>query len=288
MDTTDDRIAEVKMIIDFHTHTYPDKIAEATVTKLEAAAGIKAHTDGTNAGLSESTEEAGIDYALILPVATSVHQVSTINEVAYKTNLSAGRKRLLSFGAIHPDSPDAKRVIRGIASLGLKGIKLHPDYQGVFFSDIRYKRIVEKATEEGLYIVVHAGVDIGLPDPVHTTPDMVREVVRDTGTDKLVLAHMGGWRMWDEVMEKLTELDLRIDTSFSTEAVEAEGMLGEEKFIEMVRAFGADRVLFGTDSPWASQKKSLKWIQHTSLHKDEKEKILGGNAAQILGVRPRN
>lgn len=272
------------MIIDFHTHTYPDKIAAETVEKLKGDAGVDAHGDGTASGLSASTEEAGIDYALVLPIATNPHQVATINEVAYKTNLSANRKRLLSFGAIHPDSPDPKKVLRGIASLGIRGIKLHPDYQGVFFSDIRYKRIVEFATDLGLYTVVHAGIDIGLPDPVHTRPSDILEMIRDTGTDKLILAHMGGWRMWDEAVDLLAGEDVMIDTSFSTTAVKVEGMLDEERFVEIVRAFGAEKVLFGTDSPWASQKKSLKWIMNAPLRKDEREKILGDNAAEILRI----
>ncbi len=272
------------MVIDVHAHTYPDEIAEKTVAKLGEIAGVSAHTDGTAKGLSEKAKEAGIDLTLIMPVATSPHQVAKINEVAYRINLSSSRKGLLSFGAIHPDSPDHKRVLRGIASLGLKGIKLHPDYQGAFFNDDRYKRIVDTATELGLYIMIHAGVDIGLPEPVHATPDMIREVIHDTGSDKLILAHMGGWKLWDEVMEKLVGEDVRLDTSFSTGATEVDGMLSEDRFVEMVRAFGADRILFGTDSPWASQRKSLKWIEHTSLKKEEKELIFGKNAEVLLNL----
>ncbi|MCR4604704.1 MAG: amidohydrolase family protein [Eubacterium sp.] len=273
------------MIIDIHTHIYPDKIAEKTVEKLGDVAGISAHTDGTRDGLIESTKEAGIDYSVVLPVATNPKQVPGINEFAYKTNISCKRKGIISFGGIHPDTPDIARVIRGIASLGIKGIKIHPDYQGVFFNDARYKRIILTAATYGLYVIVHAGVDIGMPEPVHTTPDMVREVMLETGADRVILAHMGGWRMWDEVMDKLAGLDIFLDTSFSTEAVNLEGMLNEEKFKEMVKTFGAERVLFGSDSPWASQKKSIKWIQNTSLHKKEKEMILGDNAAKILGLR---
>lgn len=275
------------MIVDFHTHVYPDKIAASTVEKLSEVAGISAHTDGTKAGLEESAKEAGIDYSLVLPVATDPKQVPSINEAAYKMNLSSARKGVFSFGGIHPDSADTKKVLRGVASLGLKGIKLHPDYQGTLFNDIRYKRIVEQATDLGLYIVVHAGVDIGLPDPIHTTPEYVKDVLLDTGSDRLILAHMGGWRMWDEAVRVLAGENVYIDTSFSTTAVDVDGMLDEEKFVEMVRAFGADRVLFGTDSPWASQKKSLKWIQHTSLRSDEKNLILGENAEKLLNLKSR-
>ncbi|MBO4395121.1 MAG: amidohydrolase family protein [Eubacterium sp.] len=275
------------MIVDIHTHTYPDAIAEKTVDVLKGVAGIEAQGDGTAGGLTASSEEAEIDLSIIQPVATTPHQVATINEVAFKTNLASNRKRLMSFGAIHPDSPDHKRVLRGVASLGLKGIKLHPDYQGVFFDDDRYKRIIETATELGLFIVVHAGVDIGLPDPVHTTPQRIKNVLRDTGTDRLILAHMGGWRMWDEVTDTLADEKVHIDTSFSTTVVGVDGMLDEEKFVKMVRAFGAEKVLFGTDWPWAGQKKSLKWINNTSLRKEEKEKILGNNAVELLNLKRR-
>ena len=62
-----------------------------------------------------------------------------------------------------------------------------------------------EASELGLYIMVHAGVDIGLPEPVHCRPDHIIEVVKETGSDRLILAHMGGWRLWDEVKDKRSE-----------------------------------------------------------------------------------
>ena len=93
--------------------------------------------------------------------------------------------------------------------------------------------------------------------------------------------------MWDEVMDVLSEDNVRLDTSFSTTAAEVDGMLDEDRFMEMVRRFGADRILFGSDSPWASQRKSLKWIEHTPLKKEEKEMILGKNAELILGLNNR-
>ena len=93
--------------------------------------------------------------------------------------------------------------------------------------------------------------------------------------------------LWDEVMDTLVGENVRIDTSFSTTATGLDGMLDEEKFVGMVRAFGAERILFGTDSPWASQRKSLKWIEHTPLHRAEKEKILGKNAEELLKLKKR-
>ena len=157
----------------------------------------------------------------------------------------------------------------------------------MFFNDIRYKRIVSKATELGLYITVHAGVDIGLPNPVHCTPDHVLEVLKDTESDHLILAHMGGWRLWPEVKEKLMGKHLYFDTSFSGDYLlrdGVEGMLSKEAFVDLIHAMGSDYVLFGTDSPWSSQKESVSWFMETDLTETEKEQILSGNFIRIIGI----
>ncbi|MCH5265940.1 MAG: amidohydrolase family protein [Lachnospiraceae bacterium] len=272
------------MIIDAHTHIYPEKIVKKAIAKLEANSGIPAKVNGLKSGLTASMKEAGVDYSVLLPVATSPRQVDSINEEAGQTNASAKETGLLSFGGIHPDTPNYKEVLKRIQALGLKGIKLHPDYQETFFDDIRYKRIVAAATELGLYIMVHAGEDIGLPDPIHCRPKQVREVLAETESDRLILAHMGGWRLWDEVEEQLAGEKVYFDTAFSTDSVEATGMLGKEEFVHLVRAHGADRIVFGTDSPWSGQKENVEWLRQTSLTEEEKEKIFAGNMRKILGI----
>lgn len=272
------------MIIDAHTHVYPKKIVERAIAKLEANSGIPAKVNGLKEGLQASMKEAGVDYSLLLPVATSVKQVDAINEEAGQTNAGAEETGLLSFGGIHPDTENYKEVLRKVKGLGLKGIKLHPDYQNTFFNDIRYKRIITEATEQGLYIMTHAGEDIGLSDPVHCRPQHVREVLKETETDKLILAHMGGWRLWNEVEELLAGQDVYFDTAFSFDCIKGiDGLLTKDQFVHLVRAHGADRIVFGSDSPWSSQKDCVEWVRQTGLTEDEKDKIFSGNMKKILG-----
>lgn len=271
------------MIIDAHTHIYPQKIAAKAIAKLEACSGVPAKVNGLKEGLCASMKEAGIDYSLLLPVATSAKQVDTINEEAGRTNALAGETGLLSFGGIHPETEDYKEVLRRVKSLGLKGIKLHPDYQNTFFDHISYKRIVDEATQLGLYMIVHAGEDIGLPEPIHCRPEHVIDVVKDTQSDKIILAHMGGWRLWDEVKEKLMDQPVYFDTSFSEDYIDGvSGMLSSADFVELVRAMGADRVLFGTDSPWSAQKEAVEWIQNTMLTQEEKDLIFYKNFQRMI------
>lgn len=280
------------MVIDFHTHTFPDKIAAAAIEKLSRLSHSRPFSDGTADGLAASAKAAGIDLSVILPVATNTKQVPSINDYAAKTNETTESTGLLSFGCMHPDYPEWKEELFRIAALGLKGIKLHPVYQDVNFDDIRYLRILERAGELGLTVITHSGLDIGYPGVERCTPGMILNAVKQVGSVKLVLAHMGGWRQWTEAEELLAGQSVWFDTSFSAGEITPLGdgyyspeelpMLDGSDLLRMIRRFGTDRVLFGTDSPWSDQKASLDLILTLPLEDSEKAAILGGNAQRLL------
>ena len=277
------------MIIDFHTHTFPDKIAEAALTKMRAASHTVTFTDGTVTGLQSSMRNANIDWSVVLPVATNPAKVASINDLSAALTEKDG---LIYFGCIHPAIENAKDELRRIAGLGLKGIKIHPVYQGVDLDDIRFLRILDAAAENNLIVVTHNGDDIGFPGVIRCTPEMARNALQQVGAVKLVLAHMGGWRNWERVADALADTSAYLDTAFSlgrltqTEpkhySSEEELLMGEEEFCRLVRAFGADRILFGTDSPWSSQKGDVEQILALPLTAEEKTAILSGNAEKLL------
>ena len=203
------------MVIDIHTHTFPDKLAAPTIRKLQGACHTRAFTDATNAGLAASMARAGIDCSVVLPVATNPHQVAHVNESAAQINARGRRTGIYSFGCIHPDCPDPRGELARIAALGLKGIKLHPAYQATRFDDIRYLRILDRAGELGLVVLTHAGIDIGIPVPTYCDPEMVLRALEQVGPVTLILAHMGGWRQWDQVEALLPQSSVLLDTAFS-------------------------------------------------------------------------
>ena len=279
------------MIIDFHTHTFPDKIADAALAKLREASGTVSFTKGTNAALRGSMEKAGVDLSVVLPVATNPAKVYHINEISSSLD---GKENLCHFGCIHPECEDIEKEVEHIASLGLRGVKIHPVYQGVDIDDDRFVKILTECGKAGLIVVTHAGLDIGFPGVVRCSPKMIRRAIEKAGDVILVLAHMGGWRNWDEVEETLSDTGAYIDTSFSLGKLTplSDGryserdlqMLNGEKFVSIVRAFGADHVLFGTDSPWSDQKKSISAIEALPLTKEEIKQIFGDNAKKLLKI----
>lgn len=260
------------MIIDFHTHMFPKQIAESTITYLAEFSGLTPSTDGSREGLLKSCEHAGIDHAVVLPVMTKPSQFHTLNE--YASNFLSGK--LISFGGIHPDTPEPKAALRRIKSMGLQGIKLHPDFQKTKINDVRYKRIISFASELGLIISVHAGVDPATRKGVYCTPKLEREVLLDTQAERLIFAHMGGTFLWDEVEEYLVGEQIYLDTGAVLD------LMSQEQFLRIVKNHGADKILFASDAPWGNQGKYVRILQRMSLDEEEKEKIFSKNARKLL------
>lgn len=259
-------------MIDFHTHMFPEKIAEKTLDFLSGRCKTTPFTDGTSAGLAQSTREAGLELSIALPVVTKPDQFEGINHFAEQYR----EGEILSFGGIHPANTDYKEKLSELKKRGFKGIKLHPDYQDTFFHDIRYKRILSYASELGLIVSVHAGFDPGYPDCVHCTPAMAAEVIDEVQPEKLVLAHMGGFLRWEEVEQELVGKNVWFDTAVVF------GKISDEQFIRICRNHGTDRILFATDSPWSGQKESVEYLKQMDLTEDEKMQIFSENARNLL------
>lgn len=277
------------MIIDVHAHTYPEKIVKKVVERMEKVSGGTFEDDGTPAGLVRSMEHAGVDYSVFLPVATNPKQVGKLNAQALQVMECYGECGLISFAAVHPDTEQVKDVLRGIQKAGLKGIKIHPDYQETFFDDIRYMRIIDTAAELGLVVLAHAGMDEVYPDDVHCDVKRILHVIETVKSERLILAHMGGWNLWEDVRKYICGAPVYFDTAFSlsgTVNVENRGkfgaMLDDTQFVELVRSHGASKILFGSDTPWSSQQSNVDWIQACSLTEQEKRMVLGENAAKLL------
>lgn len=269
------------MIIDMHTHAFPDRIYERTIQILEKNIYYNSHQEyhavgsGNIAGLKASMSEGGIDCSLVLPIATAPKQTENINRFAAEIN---GTDGIYSFGSLHPSQEDIEGILEQIAYAGLRGIKLHPEYQQLYIDSPQAIRIFRKCEELGLYCILHAGADHGCPPPIHCSPERLSHVLDYVSGDHIIAAHMGGWKMWEEAQRYIIGTPILIDTCFSLHL-----MPGKQAEC-MIRAHGADKVLLGSDWPWYSQEKSAELVKGLELSDDEKTLICGENARRILGL----
>ena len=282
------------MIIDAHTHTFPEKIAKKTIEFLQAKAESVAYTEGTDSALQESMQKAGIDVSVLLPVVTNTAQVEKLNDIAIKKNEGFAQTGLFSLGGLHPDYEDYAREIKRLAENGITGIKLHPAYQNTDIDDIKFLRIIECACAEGLAVVIHAGLDIGIMHHNFASVGQIENVIKEIAPEKFVLAHLGGWKGWDEVEKELCGENVYFDTSFVLgEYVPPENvfvpeekrkMLSGEQFARIVKKHGYDKVLFGSDSPWSEQSETIEKIKNCDLDESKLDLIFSENAKRIFGI----
>ena len=268
------------MIIDFHTHVFPDKIAKRTIELLEAKGGVPSFSDGTVDGILEKLTVAGVDIAVTLPVLTNPGSFDGVNRFAAEINerFKNESRRLISFGAIHPACPDIEGKMKEIKRLGFSGVKIHPDYQETYINDDGYVKIVNAARELDLVVITHAGVDFAYPDDVHCPPSLAMELYRKAPHEKLVFAHLGGVKMQKEFLDTFEKTPVYFDTAYVLRHINAE-ILGE-----WISRIGDNRILFASDSPWSDVKRDVEIL--TSFVKDEttKEKLFSLNAKRLLGI----
>lgn len=283
------------MIIDFHVHTFPDKIALNTIEKLSKLSCTQYFTDGSVQGLIASMQEASVSYSVNLPVMTHESQVEKVN-----SSMIAGREQLLkqgiiTFGGMHPDFADYKTELLRLQQNGIPGIKLHPAYQHTDLTDPRMMHIIDYASQLGLITLIHAGIDIGIYDHNYADVRQILTVVKEIHPQKFVLAHMGNWACWHAVEQDLAGAPVYMDTAFSIgpftprkagcdKTPYLSSGLSNDNFVRIVRKHGADKILFATDSPWEAQKDYIKRIESTSLSAEEKELIFSTNARRLLSL----
>jgi predicted TIM-barrel fold metal-dependent hydrolase len=259
------------MIIDFHSHIYPEKIAAKAVESIGEFYGIPMRGgSGTVQGLLESGRRGGIDRFVVFSAAAVPAQTERIND--YIASVCAAEPAFTGFGTLHPDFENPAGELERLMGLGLKGLKFHPDMQKFNIDDERMMKIYALA-EGKLPIVFHTG-DYRYS---YSHPERLARVLDAFPRLAAVAAHFGGWSLFDLARESFRERFCYFDVSSSL------FMLGKERAVELIRLYGAERFLFGSDYPMWDPARCLTEFLELGLNSRENELILGENAKGIAG-----
>lgn len=264
------------MIIDFHTHCFPDKLAAGAVEVLRLRSGIVRPFHGASASeLAVFQKSRGADYSVVLNIATNPKQQTNVNTFAVSQLEIDG---LIPFGSVHPDSENAFEELERLHEAGIKGIKLHPDYQGFYADEERMRPLYRKIASLGMITVFHCGVDMGYPFPVHCDAKRLSSVLDCFDGAPVVAAHMGGCFDWDSTVKYLCGKNVYLDTAYCV------GTLPPAAANRIIDAHGADKILFATDSPWNDPEQGIELVKCFGLSESEEKAVLGGNARKLLGI----
>lgn len=258
--------------IDIHAHVFPENIASKAVTSLEAYYNFKWGGNGLLSDLGASMEESGVEKSVIFSTATKVTQVDSINN--YISGLCSSDSRFIGFGTMHPDYSDIRGAIARFRELGLRGLKLHPDFQQFDIDDPRMFKIYEEIGDT-MPILVHLGdenVDYSAPRRLARVLDAMPEL-------NVIGAHFGGYCRWEEAEKYLIgKRKLYLDPSSCFHK------MSYEEGRRIVRAHGAEHILFASDYPAVRQKKAIEDVMKMQLTQEENELIFYKNACKLLGI----
>jgi len=266
------------MIIDFHTHSFPDSLAPRAMEVLKkncsGREALSAHTDGTALDAKNKLLAAGIDRAVVCNIATNPRQEANVN--GYAISLLSD-PFFIPLGSVHPESENKESELDRLLAAGIKGVKLHPDYVRIPLSDGGFDRIFSMLTERGMFAVIHAGLDPVSPDKIHATPDMIKGVMKRHPTLRLVAAHSGGMCLGREVLDTLVGSGVYIDTSLSSVREDE-----WETLYKLYNSMDGGRILFGTDTPWSDPSREIAFIRDSALPEGLKRQIFSENALELL------
>ncbi len=262
----------MKGLIDFHTHAFPDDLAERAIKILKEEGDIKAHLDGKISSLLSSMDRCGIEKSVVCSIATKPTQFDSILKWCKKIR----SERIIPFPSFHPDDPKFADRISEIKNEGFKGIKFHPYYQKFSLDEERLFPIYEKTCKENLILVTHTGFDIAFPPIKIADPSKISNVIEKFPSLKLVTTHLGAWKQWEEVEKYLLGKQIYMEISFSLE------FLYNEAVKNIISNHPPEYILFGTDSPWTDQKKTLSLLKDLHLGEVKEKLILRENAVNLL------
>lgn len=263
------------MVIDFHTHIFPEKIAARAYETLSVngrTAGYAPIHNLTREELLKKMDEYGVDLSVVCPVATKPTQ----SQKNLEWGVTLKSERLDCIAGLFPDAESWKKNVDDAVSMGYKGVKLHPEYQNFVVDEDAMLSLYEYAFSKDLFILFHAGYDPIGKEPFKSNPKKFARLAEEFKGAKIVVAHLGGQSQWDDVEKYLVGKDVYLDTAMGFD------YYSQEQFLRILKAHGSDKILFGSDSPWSNTGKELASIRSLPITDEEKENILYKNAKKLL------
>lgn len=258
------------MIIDAHTHIFPEMIAKKASLNIGNFYGIPMAHNGTREKLLEEGTAAGIDKFLIHSVATTPKQVQSINSFIAKS-VELYPDRFIGFMTLHPESENLKEEFNWGIEHGLQGVKLHPDFQEFDLNSEKAKEIY-KLAEGKCPVLIHMG-DYRTQ---YSKAEKLAPLFDEFPKLDIIAAHFGGYSEWENAAAYLSLTRAYVDTSSSLFE------LSPKKVRELINIYTPERVIFGTDYPmWDACDEMRRW-EDIPLTEEERELIFHKNLENLL------
>ncbi len=272
-------------VVDFHFHvTTAEEYSDWFLGWLRDYAGEEtiAHLRqvlSSPQALLEYLDEQGVEYAVALAETNPLTTGTSPNERV--AEFCSASERLIPFASINPYmvADLASELRHCVVELGCRGLKLYPTYQHFYINDARLYPLYAEAQRLKVPIMVHTGSSVFRGARLkYGDPLYVDDVVVDFPELTVIMAHSGRG-FWYDTAFFLAQLHGNV-------YMEVTGLPPLKLplyFPNLER--NADKIIFGSDWPAVTDiKGNLAAIRSLQLSEESKAKLLGGNAARLLGL----
>lgn len=261
-------------IIDAHAHIYPKKIAAKATATIGMFYDIEMDMpEGTAEQLLEEGGRAGVTRYVVHSVATTAHQVRSINEFI-KREIEA-HPEFIGFITLHQDltEDEISSEVEWAVANGMHGIKLHPDFQRFNIDDPAVEKFY-RAVGSKLPILFHIGDD----RYDFSKPERLVRMAKKYPQVTFIAAHFGGYRCWSDAQLYVGLENVYFDTCSSL------AFISPDEAKRLIDLLGADRFFFGTDFPMWDATAELERFYAVPLTDSQREMILSGNIKRLLRI----
>lgn len=279
------------MVIDFHTHIFQDEVinnrgahlADEPEFALLYASPKSTMVDAE--GLIAVMDEDGVDKSVVFGFPWRSEARYRANNDAVIAAVEKYPERLIGMACFDLTSPGAAAETTRCLNAGLKGVGELAFYRsGIDEAALTVMApVMGLCREADLPVIIHTNEPVGHPYPGKTpvTLGQIYNLAARYPLNRIVLCHWGGGIFFFNLLKKQAKKTLKnlwFDTAASP-------YLYDPVIYETAATLaGADRILFGSDYPLLKPSRYLKEIKANVADETLRQKILGGNAATVLGI----
>ena len=257
-------------IIDAHAHVFPVEAKNIAVQSISSFYnGARMQHDGSIEELLISGTKAGVRQYVVFSCATIANQVASINNFIIET--CRQHPEFIGVGTLHRDFPNYEAELQRLFDFGIRGIKIHPDFQHFPLDDPAMMPIYDTMEHMGMFLLAHSG-DIRF---TASHPLRLSRIARTFPRLKCIAAHLGGWMQWEAAREYLVLPNVYVDTSSTL------GFVGMEPVRRALEVFDTSHIFFGTDFPMWDHRQEILSLQRLGINDQLLEDILGKNFQQF-------
>ncbi|MBW1649694.1 MAG: amidohydrolase family protein [Deltaproteobacteria bacterium] len=277
------------MIIDFHTHIFPNAIRENKEKYFKKEPAFKLLYQSPNAKMAGADElitdmnKAKVNISVIFGFPWKDMELTKMHNDYIIESVKKYKNRLCGFACFDMYNSNGCKEAQRCVEAGLSGVGELACYESELDNNVinKLKPTARFCKDKDIAMMIHTNEPIGhqYPGKIKMTLSQIYNLAKNFSENKIILAHWGGGIFFYNLCKKETK-DILKNIYFDTAA--SPFLYDDKIYKSAVDIIGSEKILFGTDYPLLKAQRYFKEINSAELSEKDIKNILGDNAAALI------